>query len=130
MSPGFKSLCQAQLLSDVLYYTPNHSSQPWLIYYISKPLIGTFDPGKIIPAVPPGTARAVDAITSDQDAGDTSIQKRDIKSFGELLSHFPMISRQMQPGLDRLFREFGKELGKPLPPPPSQSPASLTKEQS
>lgn len=33
-----------------------------------------------------------------------------------------MIARQMQPGLERLFREFGKELGKPLPPPPSRSP--------
>lgn len=32
-----------------------------------------------------------------------------------------MIARQMQPGLERLFREFGKELGKPLPPPPSRS---------
>ncbi len=31
-----------------------------------------------------------------------------------------MIQRQMQSGLERLFNEFGKELGKPLPPPPSQ----------
>lgn len=35
-----------------------------------------------------------------------------------------MIARQMQPGLERLFREFGKELGKPLPPPPSRSPSA------
>ena len=33
-----------------------------------------------------------------------------------------MIARQMQPGLERLFNEFGKELGRPLPPPPSRSP--------
>ena len=46
-------------------------------------------------------------------------RKRDIKTFSDLLDAFPMIARQMQPGLDRLFREFGKELGKPLPPPPS-----------
>lgn len=45
--------------------------------------------------------------------------KKEIKSFAELLANFPMIARQMQPGLDRVFREFGKELGKPLPPPPS-----------
>lgn len=30
-----------------------------------------------------------------------------------------MIARQMQPGLERLFKEFGKELGRPLPAPPS-----------
>lgn len=127
-SSGFKALCQAQLVSDVLYYTPNHNSQPWLIYYISRPLIGNFDPGKIVPAVPPGNIPVANTTTTDRNAGGTtSIQKRDIKSFGELLSHFPMIARQMQPGLDRLFREFGKELGKPLPPPPSQSPASLSK---
>lgn len=48
-------------------------------------------------------------------------KKKDIKSFGDLLNSFPMIARQMQPGLERLFNEFGKELGKPLPPPPSRT---------
>jgi small subunit ribosomal protein S11 len=52
------------------------------------------------------------------------LPKQEIKSFGELLANFPMIARQMQPGLERLFREFGKELGKPLPPPPSRSPSA------
>ena len=47
-----------------------------------------------------------------------------MKSFGDLLNSFPMIARQMQPGLERLFNEFGKELGKPLPPPPSRSPST------
>lgn len=47
-------------------------------------------------------------------------RKKEIKSFGDLLNHFPMIARQMQPGLDRLFAEFKKELEKPLPPTPSQ----------
>lgn len=50
--------------------------------------------------------------------------KHEIRSFAELLANFPMIARQMQPGLERLFREFGKELGKPLPPPPSRSPSA------
>ena len=35
-----------------------------------------------------------------------------------------MIARQMHTGLERVFREFGKELGKPLPPPPSLSPSA------
>ena len=53
----------------------------------------------------------------------SSPPKKVIRTFGELLLNFPMIARQMHPGLERLFREFGKELGKPLPPPPSRSPA-------
>jgi hypothetical protein len=48
-------------------------------------------------------------------------RKKEVKSFGDLLNHFPMIARQMQSGLERLFKEFGKELEKPLPPTPSQS---------
>ncbi|KAF7585676.1 hypothetical protein BBP40_010335 [Aspergillus hancockii] len=131
---GFKSLTQAQLLSDALYYTPTNGAQPWLIYYISRPLIGSFDPGKIISAVVPGTlskkeissstSTSSTTTTATPKSGDSvsSPPKKVIKNFTELLAHFPMIARQMQPGLERLFREFGKELGKPLPPPPSRSP--------
>ncbi|RLL94078.1 hypothetical protein CFD26_101225 [Aspergillus turcosus] len=122
---GFKSLTQAQLLSDALYYTPSTDSQPWLIYYISRPLIGLFDPGKIISAVVPGSLPQRVITNTGAKSGDStsSLPKKEIKTFGELLANFPMIARQMQPGLDRLFREFGKELGKPLPPPPSRSPS-------
>lgn len=124
--PGFRSLNQAQLLTDVLYFTPTNEAQPWLIYYISKPLVGLFELGKLVQAVPPGTTPLLEPPpAASQSAQDTSThRKRDIKTFEELLSQFPMIARQMQPGLDRLFREFGKELGKPLPPPPSQSSSS------
>ncbi|KAK2755884.1 hypothetical protein FQN54_005680 [Arachnomyces sp. PD_36] len=123
---GFKSLSQAQLLSDALYYAPNNESKPWLIYNISKPLIGSFDPCKIVPAVVPGQPEyPLRQRTEPQEKEEhvSSLPKREVGSFRELLSNFPMIARQMQPGLERLFREFGKELGKPLPPPPSTSPS-------
>ncbi|KAL2011680.1 hypothetical protein VTN00DRAFT_4398 [Thermoascus crustaceus] len=119
---GFKTLSQAQLLSDALYYAPNNETQPWLIYYISRPLIGSFDPGKITPAAVPGKKSSSNVENQNREHM-SSLQKKEIKTFGELLSSFPMIARQMQPGLERLFREFGKELGKPLPPPPSRSPS-------
>ncbi len=45
--------------------------------------------------------------------------KKDIKTFNDLLNNFPMIARQMQPGLERLFKEFNTVFDKPLPPPPS-----------
>ncbi|RMD40366.1 hypothetical protein DV735_g4757, partial [Chaetothyriales sp. CBS 134920] len=115
---GFKLLTQAQLLQDALYYSPNNETQQWLVYYISKPLLGSYEAAPIRPATLP------DASISGQLARVSSLgsqpEKRDINSFNELLNSFPMIARQMQPGLERLFNEFGKELGKPLPPPPSQ----------
>ncbi|CAG8237252.1 unnamed protein product [Penicillium salamii] len=126
---GFKSLTQAQLLSDALYYPSSNESRPWLIYYISRPLIGTYDPARVIPAVVPGVEFSAPKPTNTDKSyrNGTSIgtpPKQEIKTFGELLANFPMIARQMQPGLERLFREFGKELGKPLPPPPSRSPSA------
>ena len=102
-------------MSDALYYTPSNDLKPWLVYYISRPLTGSFDPGKIISAVVPGALPKPDGPSKE----DTPPPKKVIKNFAELLSHFPMIARQMQPGLERLFREFGKELGRPLPAPPS-----------
>ncbi|KAJ5562100.1 hypothetical protein N7535_003442 [Penicillium sp. DV-2018c] len=125
---GFKSLTQAQLLSDTLYTTPSNESRPWLIYYISRPLIGTYDPAKVIPAVVPGTGFGTVPSAADTKYGNGSSvgtpPKQEIGSFGELLANFPMIAKQMHPGLERLFQEFGKELGKPLPPPPSRSPSA------
>jgi hypothetical protein len=117
---GFKSLTQAQLLNDMLYES-TVDSQQWLIYYVSRPLIGALEPITITPAL-------IKSHASESPRGETSaiidnpaLKKKDIKSFGDLLNSFPMIARQMQPGLERLFNEFGKELGKPLPPPPSRT---------
>lgn len=104
------------MLSDALYYS-NNETQPWLIYYISKPLIGVYEQNKIVPGSisaekqrptsPPGESRF------------QSLRKKDIRSFEELLVHFPMIARQLHVGLERVIAEFGKELGRPLPAPPS-----------
>lgn len=46
-------------------------------------------------------------------------KKKEIKSFHDLLNHFPIIARQMQAGLEKLFREFTLVIERPLPPPPS-----------
>ncbi|RMZ89360.1 hypothetical protein DV736_g3403, partial [Chaetothyriales sp. CBS 134916] len=116
---GFKLLTQAHLLQDALYYSPSNETQQWLVYYISKPLLGSYEAAPIRPATLP-----VMSIFSEPADTAAQPQKRDIKSFNELLNSFPMIARQMQPGLERLFNEFGKELGKPLPPPPSQISSS------
>lgn len=118
---GFKQLTQASLLSDLLYYSPAAETQQWLIYYITKPLNGVFEALPIKPAII-GETRAIAAAPTT--SSEPTPKKKDIKTFNELLNSFPMIARQMQPGLERLFNEFGKELGKPLPPPPSLSRSS------
>lgn len=51
------------------------------------------------------------------DPGASIPRKKDIKSFHDLLNHFPIIARQMQPGLDKIFREFTAAF-EPRPPPP------------
>ena len=48
---GFKTLNQAQLLSDTIYYPDVADGQQWLVYYISRPLMGIYQPTPIIPAV-------------------------------------------------------------------------------
>lgn len=123
---GFKTLNQAQLLYDVLWYPDSLEPRPWLIYYISRPLVGLYAEDKIVPAVigtrgprsgAPTTATIIDA------AGGVNVlplpKKININTFSELLNHFPIIARQMLPGLERLFKEFHGVFDKPLPPPPS-----------
>jgi hypothetical protein len=120
---GFKHLNQATLLSDLLYYSQGNDPQQWLIYYISKPITGLFEALPIKPAIIGDTKTSIPPpIVSSSSSEPPTPKKKDIKTFGQLLENFPMIQRQMQPGLERLFNEFGKELGKPLPPPPSVSP--------
>lgn len=122
---GFKTLNQAQLLTDTIFYPDTFDAQPWLVYYISKPLIGTWEPASIIPATiePKKEVKATQATASGSSGplNPSMPRKKEVKSFSDLLNHFPMIARQMQPGLERLFKEFGRELDKPLPPTPSRS---------
>ena len=123
---GFRSLNQAQLLHDTLYYPDVNEPQQWLIYMISKPLIGSLE---YIPTVPPYLRERTKL--TDQPPGtagsshSSSNKKKEVRSFNELLMLFPMIARQMQPGLEKLFHDFeiSFQRFKPLPLPPP-SPAS------
>ncbi|ORY09084.1 hypothetical protein BCR34DRAFT_516952 [Clohesyomyces aquaticus] len=122
---GFKTLNQAQLLHDTIFYPDSFDAPAWLVYFISRPLIGTYEATPIVPAAPPGTSDVVphnpSSPSSSSGPSAPMPRKKEVKSFGDLLNNFPMIARQMQPGLERLFKEFAKELEKPLPPTPSRS---------
>ena len=121
---GFRNLNQAQLLHDTLYYPDVSEPQQWLIYTISKPLIGSLE---YIPTVPPFLRdRSTKPETAQHSSSSQTPGKRKvIRSFNELLMLFPMIARQMQPGLEKLFQDFevSFEKFKPLQLPPS-SPVS------
>lgn len=113
-------------MSDAIYYHDNLEAQQWLVYYISKPLIGILEPIKITPAILPDLlARvkpSIKAQASSKHDGEESLAggspgKKDIKSFNDLLNNFPMIARQMQAGLEKVFKDFNKDISKPLPSP-------------
>ncbi|KAK2609074.1 hypothetical protein QQS21_002444 [Conoideocrella luteorostrata] len=123
---GFKALSQAQMLSDGIWYPDVFEPRQWLLYFISRPLVGVWEEVKIPPAILIPNARKNMAMENKKvqngDAAEGAIpKKKDIRSFHDLLNHFPMIARQMQTGLEKLFVEFATVFEKPLPPPPSAS---------
>ena len=118
-SPGFRNLNQAQLLSDELHYPDSLDAQQWLIYYISRPLVGSYEPIKVTPAIVPTILKSLKASTNNlrdppseqpDSQSTSSVKKKDIRSFNELLNNFPMIARQMQPGLEKMFKDFNKAM--------------------
>ncbi|KAH0563354.1 hypothetical protein GP486_002073 [Trichoglossum hirsutum] len=115
---GFRSLNQAQLLNDVIWYPDSIDAQPWLIYFISKPLLGSVTVVPTVSAIVPTWPRVAPEPRASLPSSVMTLRKKDVKSFSDLLNNFPMIARQMQPGLERLFREFGRIFEKPLPPTP------------
>lgn len=132
---GFRSLNQAQLLNDTLFYPDISDPQQWLIYFISRPLIGSLEVVSTIPpqlrdrpAIDTTTSRAAGQASSSSSPSGPSSKKKDVKSFNELLMLFPMIARQMQPGLEKLFQDFEVSFQKfkplPMPPPSPKSVAS------
>ncbi|KAK4547450.1 hypothetical protein LTR36_001106 [Oleoguttula mirabilis] len=119
---GFKTLNQAQLLQDAIYYPDTVDGQQWLVYYISRPLMGAYQPTPVLPAViseEPSRERrkllteASDAATSSSGTAPPVPRKKDVKNFGDLMNQFPMISRQMQGGLEKIIREFVAANDKP-----------------
>ncbi|KAI1825967.1 hypothetical protein F4861DRAFT_546888 [Xylaria intraflava] len=120
---GFKTHAQAQLLTDVIWHADTIEPRQWLIYYITRPLVGTWEDVEIPRAIlTEGTVnkQAPKAKGTSVEDGEPSLpRKKDIKSFHDLLNNFPNIARQMHAGLEKLFKEFNTIFDKPLPPPPS-----------
>ncbi|KAJ4296054.1 hypothetical protein N0V88_004756 [Collariella sp. IMI 366227] len=116
---GFKTLAQANLLHDVIWYPDTLDPRSFLIYYISHPLVGNWEEAKVVPAVPPPPRDGTIRPPAEAAKASGLPKKKDIKTFHEVLNHFPAIAKQMAAGLERLFREFTTVFERPLPPPPS-----------
>ncbi|KAI9674818.1 MAG: hypothetical protein M1817_001722 [Caeruleum heppii] len=126
---GFKNLNQAQLLNDVLWYPDSFDAQQWLVYFISKPLVGSLEMLPTLPAsLPDPTRPPLPPRTAQASATSPSLtpSKKDIHTFNDLLNHFPMIARQMQPGLEGLFKEFGRTLERSSPPHTAGRPPEIS----
>ena len=133
---GFKTLNQAQLLTDVLYYPNSLDTPQWLVYYISRPLIGSFEPIKVTPATLPilylgakssSNSGAISLDSKPEAQSSSDVSKKDVKSFNDLLNSFPMIARQMQPGLEKVFAEFHKEMNERAPSTQSRPSSKLSR---
>lgn len=107
----------------MLFYPDISDAQQWLIYFVSRPLIGSLEH---ISTIPPQLRDRTEVDTSKSRPSASSSKRKDVKSFNELLMLFPMIARQMQPGLEKLFQDFEVSFQKykPLPAPPP-SPRSV-----
>ncbi|KAG8525608.1 uncharacterized protein KY384_009252 [Bacidia gigantensis] len=124
---GFRNLNQAQLLSDQLFYSDSLEQQQWLIYYISKPLVGSYEPIKITPAILPDIlrgfpqpSRANGIAQAAEPAASPSEERKHVEGFNDLMNQFPMIARHMHPGLDKIFKDFARAMNDWVPSSPSQ----------
>lgn len=128
---GFKTLNQAQLLNDAIFCPDVLDAQQWLVYYISKPLIGSFESTRISSAtliplsLPPPSHNALPpprsndrprAIPSASSifAAQHDPKKKEIRTFNELLAQFPLIARQLHNGLDKILKDFAAHFDKPV----------------
>lgn len=112
---------QAQLLQDTIYYPDVPDAQQWLIYYISKPLVGSPEPLYLNPSPPAYRQQEL-----DRDQAEKS-KRPEIKGFADLLNNFPVIARQMQPGLEKLFQQFLRDVE--ATPVPAPTPTSYDNQQ-
>ncbi|THZ93608.1 hypothetical protein D6C88_02656 [Aureobasidium pullulans] len=120
---GFKSLTQAQLLTDALFCPDMPEAQQWLVYYISRPLVGSYDPVRIIPATIKTAAQRAADKPKPITPSASDVKKKEIASFTELLTAFPLIARQLQNGLDRTLKEFAAQFEGPVPNKSSRAPS-------
>ena len=112
-------LNQAQLLKDIIYYPSTKGSEGWLIYYISRPLVGTLCSETLIPAAP-----LSDTKNRNNVHEYVTISNKIGRSFNDMVQQNPLVHRQILPELEKLLSNFLKTSEKPLPHIPQSIPLS------
>ncbi|KAK4693625.1 hypothetical protein P7C71_g3813, partial [Lecanoromycetidae sp. Uapishka_2] len=95
-----------------------HSLNPFLRAFFKSALPSQCNPvnNHITPATLPTVLQSIKMsgetpkVSGHAQAETSSMEKKDIKTFNELLNNFPMISRQMTPGLEKVFNDFRREM--------------------
>lgn len=67
------------------------------------------------------------SLGSSPKSESSSLSKKDVKSFNDLLNNFPMIARQMQPGLEQVFKDFHKEMNERVKTTQSRPSSKLSR---
>ena len=62
-----------------------------------------------------GSAGNIDSQGKDKEAESSNERKKEVDSFNDLLNTFPMIARQMQGGLEKIFKDFHKSMNDWVP---------------
>ena len=93
--------------------------------------MGTLEPIEVtiatLPNLQSGSPQSAQGPSQAKGESSITIQapsKKDVSTFSDVLTQFPMIAKQMQPGLERIFKDFNKDIEKPLPSGP-RSPTSI-----
>lgn len=126
---GFKTLIQAQIVSDVVYLASTHDNRRWQVYYIARPLLGVFAPDSIIPA---SVARAeaerdneASAVANTPHPDTPNPQARvALKAVKAALLEYPMIARQLGTGSATIVQRYSENYVRPDQPQPPR-PQSL-----
>ena len=102
-------------MTDHLFYPDTLEIQQWLVYYISKPLFGSYENTKIprpVISSEEKLSKANGEVTSPDSNGapSRSSEQKVVKGFNDVLGQFPLIARQMQHGLERILQEARQDM--------------------
>ena len=115
-------LNQAQLLKDIIYFPSADGCEGWLIYYISRPLIGDPCSTTIHPAVLRSDNKILEKgrVVSEH----ATVQNKAGRLFSDLIQQNPLIYSRILPELEKLISDYLKTSEKPLPHLPSSKSIS------
>ena len=100
-------------MKDIIYISNTIGSEGWLVYFISRPLVGTFCAASITPAASKGSKSSVEAVNIVDEHID--FPKKACRSFDDIIQQNPLAYRQLSSDMEQLLSNFIEMFEKPLP---------------